>query len=75
MGLTPARVSLLLAVPAILLLRGRWRVLRRNLTMVTAYGLIAIAGWRICCRTSHSLRRIPLGSAAHVVAAGLEVSL
>jgi len=39
--------ALVLAVPAILMLRGRWRVLRRNLTMVTAYGLIAIAGCQV----------------------------
>jgi drug/metabolite transporter (DMT)-like permease len=39
--------ALVLAVPAILLLRGRWRVLRQNLTMVTAYGLIAIAGCQV----------------------------
>jgi drug/metabolite transporter (DMT)-like permease len=39
--------ALVLTVPAIVMLRGRWRVLRRNLTMVTAYGLIAIAGCQV----------------------------
>jgi drug/metabolite transporter (DMT)-like permease len=39
--------ALVLAVPAILMLRGRWQVLRRNLRMVTAYGLIAIAGCQV----------------------------
>ncbi|MEP6559669.1 MAG: DMT family transporter [Nakamurella sp.] len=39
--------ALILMVPAILMLRGRWHVLRRNLTMVTAYGLIAIAGCQV----------------------------
>lgn len=39
--------ALILTVPAILMLRGRWHVLRRNLTMVTAYGLIAIAGCQV----------------------------
>ncbi len=39
--------ALILAVPAIIMLRGRWQVLRRNLGMVTIYGLVAIAGCQV----------------------------
>lgn len=54
-GWTPAaavtaRVSiaaLVLLVPSIVALRGRWSVLRRNLPMITAFGLIAIAGCQV----------------------------
>ncbi len=45
-----ARVSiagLLLAVPAAVSLRGRWGVLRRNLGLVAAYGLVAVAGCQL----------------------------
>ncbi len=46
-----ARISiaaLVLAIPAVVMLRGRWSVLRRNSGMVTAYGLIAVAGCQLC---------------------------
>ena len=54
-GWTPAaavtaRVSIaavVLLVPSIVALRGRWSVLRRNLPMITAFGLIAIAGCQV----------------------------
>ena len=36
--------ALVLAVPALLALRGRWWLLRRNARMVVAYGLVAVAG-------------------------------
>jgi len=39
--------ALILAVPAVIMLRGRWNVLRRNLGMVTVYGLVAIAGCQV----------------------------
>ena len=39
--------ALILAIPAIIMLRGRWHVLRRNLGMVTVYGLVAIAGCQV----------------------------
>jgi len=45
-----ARISiaaLILAVPGLLALRGRWHVLRRNLGMIAIYGLIAIAGCQV----------------------------
>jgi drug/metabolite transporter (DMT)-like permease len=40
--------ALLLAVPGVLALRGRWRVLRRGLGPVTLFGLTAIAGCQLC---------------------------
>lgn len=39
--------ALVLLVPSVLALRGRWHVLRRNLPMITAFGLIAIAGCQV----------------------------
>lgn len=39
--------ALALAVPAAIALRGRWGVLWRNLGMVTAYGMLAIAGCQL----------------------------
>jgi drug/metabolite transporter (DMT)-like permease len=39
--------AIILAVPALVLLRGRWAVLRRNLGMVTIYGLVAVAGCQV----------------------------
>lgn len=45
-----ARISiaaLVLMIPAVVALRGRWYLLRRNLGMVTMYGLIAIAGCQV----------------------------
>ena len=45
-----ARVSiaaLVLVVPAAVILRGRWSLLRRNLGLVTAYGVVAVAGCQL----------------------------
>ena len=39
--------AVILAVPAIVMLRGRWQVLRRNVGMVAVYGLVAIAGCQV----------------------------
>jgi len=39
--------ALILTIPAIVMLRGRWQVLRRNIGMVTIYGLVAIAGCQV----------------------------
>jgi len=36
--------ALVLSVPALVQLRGRWTLLRRNIAMVAAYGLVAVAG-------------------------------
>lgn len=37
-----------LVVPALIALRGRWSLLRRNARMVTAYGVAAVAGAQLC---------------------------
>jgi drug/metabolite transporter (DMT)-like permease len=37
-----------LVVPGLLSLRGRWRLLRRNLGVVLAYGIVAVAGCQLC---------------------------
>lgn len=39
--------ALILAVPAIIAMRGRWQSLRRNFGMVASYGLIAVAGCQV----------------------------
>jgi len=39
--------AVILAVPAIVMLRGKWHVLRRNIGMVAVYGLVAIAGCQV----------------------------
>jgi drug/metabolite transporter (DMT)-like permease len=39
--------ALVLLVPSIVVLRGRWNVLRRNLSMITFFGLIAVAGCQV----------------------------
>ena len=40
--------ALVLLVPAILSLRGRWRLLRKSAGMVAAYGLLAVAATQVC---------------------------
>ncbi len=39
--------ALILALPAVIVLRGRWAVLRRNMGMISVYGLIAVAGCQV----------------------------
>jgi drug/metabolite transporter (DMT)-like permease len=39
--------ALLLAVPAVVSLRGKWHILRRNIGIVGVYGLIAVAGCQV----------------------------
>lgn len=40
--------ALVLLIPAILSLRGRWGVLRRNFGMIATYGLLAVAATQLC---------------------------
>ncbi|MBL7495698.1 EamA family transporter [Frankia sp. CNm7] len=40
--------ALVLLVPALVALRGRWWLLRRNAGLLTAYGLVAVAGCQLC---------------------------
>lgn len=37
-----------LLVPALIVLRGRWGLLRRNLSLVAVYGVLAVAGCQLC---------------------------
>lgn len=39
--------AVVLAVPAALSMRGRWHLLRANLVLVVAYGLVAVAGCQL----------------------------
>ncbi len=39
--------ALLLIVPTVVMMRGRWHALRRNLGMVSAYGMLAVAGCQV----------------------------
>jgi drug/metabolite transporter (DMT)-like permease len=46
-----ARIScaaLVLAVPALVALRGRWSLLRRNARVLLGYGVVAVAGCQLC---------------------------
>lgn len=40
--------ALILAGPAVMLLRGRWGLLRANAGLVATYGLVAVAGCQLC---------------------------
>lgn len=40
--------AVLLTVPAVIALRGRWRALRRNAAMLGLYGLFAVVGGQLC---------------------------
>ncbi|PCE15143.1 hypothetical protein AUC47_15310 [Microbacterium sp. SZ1] len=40
--------ALVLLIPAIMSLRGRWGALRKNAGMVAAYGLLAVAATQLC---------------------------
>lgn len=53
--------SLVLAVPALLSLRGRWHVVRRNLGMITLFGLLAVAAAQACF--FNAVRFLPVGVA------------
>src|SRR3984957_11985640 len=51
--------ALALAVPALLALRGRWRVLRRSAWQVTVYGLVGVAACQVCY--FNAIARMPVG--------------
>lgn len=53
--------AFLLAVPAVLQLRGRWTPLRRQAGTVVIYGLVAIAGGQLCY--FNAIESIPIGLA------------
>jgi drug/metabolite transporter (DMT)-like permease len=59
-----ARISLsalILTVPAVLQLRGRWALLRRDAAPVAAFGLIAVAGCQLFYFSA--IQRLPVGVA------------
>lgn len=59
-----ARVGLaaaVLAVPALMAMRGRWSVLRRNLGTLTLYGVLAVASAQACF--FNAVRYLPVGVA------------
>ncbi len=56
-----ALAALLLTVPALLRLRGQWRLLRTHARPVLAFGLIAVAGCQLCY--FNAIERMPVGVA------------
>jgi drug/metabolite transporter (DMT)-like permease len=59
-----ARISiaaLVLAVPGLISMRGRWHILRREGAMVAAYGVIAVAGAQLFY--FNAIRTLPVGVA------------
>src|SRR3954469_24595967 len=53
--------AVLLAVPAVLALRGRWRVMRRSLGTVGLFGLLAVGGAQV--GFFNAVRYLPVGVA------------
>src|ERR1700733_12773022 len=51
--------ALALTVPALLALRGRWRVLLRSAWQVTVYGLVGVAACQVCY--FNAIARMPVG--------------
>ena len=68
-GWSPAAVAIarlggsavLLGAPAVLQLRGRWALLRRQAGTVVVYGVVAIAGGQLCY--FNAIESIPIGLA------------
>ncbi len=56
-----AAAALVLTVPALLQLRGRWVLLRRRAGRVVAFGLVGVAGCQLFY--FNSIQRIPIGVA------------
>ncbi len=53
--------TLVLAVPTVLALRGRWHLLRKNLAAVLAYGAVAVAGCQVAY--FYAVQRLDVGVA------------
>ena len=53
--------ALVLAAPAVLVLRGRWQVLRRNLASIGVFGLLGVALAQVCF--FNAVRYLPVGVA------------
>ncbi len=56
-----AGAALILTIPALLQLRGRWALLRRGAGQAAAYGLIAVAGCQLFFFSA--IQRLPVGVA------------
>jgi drug/metabolite transporter (DMT)-like permease len=56
-----AVAALVLTIPALLQLRGRWVQLRRGAASAVAFGLVAVAGAQLCY--FNAIQRIPVGVA------------
>jgi drug/metabolite transporter (DMT)-like permease len=56
-----AAAALILTVPGVMALRGRWWQLRRDAARVAGYGLFAVAGAQLCY--FNAIQRIPIGVA------------
>jgi drug/metabolite transporter (DMT)-like permease len=53
--------AVVLALPAVWSLRGRWHVLRRNLGLIGLFGVLAVAGAQACF--FNAVRYLPIGVA------------
>lgn len=53
--------ALVLAIPALISLRGHWHLLRSNARLMTGYGLVAVAGCQICF--FHAVKELSVGVA------------
>jgi drug/metabolite transporter (DMT)-like permease len=53
--------ALVLAIPAAIVLRGRWQALRQAGGMIIAYGLLAVAGAQLCY--FNAIQHLPVGVA------------
>ena len=56
-----AAAAVILAIPAIVAMRGRWGALRDNGTMVVLYGLVAVVGGQVCF--FHAIEHLAVGVA------------
>jgi len=56
-----AVAALLLAIPAIVSLHGRWHLLQRDPVTLAAYGVVAVAGGQLCY--FNAVQHIPVGVA------------
>lgn len=56
-----AGATLVLAVPTLLALRGRWSLVRANLLTILAYGAVAVAGCQVAY--FHAVQRLDVGVA------------
>jgi drug/metabolite transporter (DMT)-like permease len=53
--------ALVLTIPAVIALRGRWGLLRRSWWTTAAYGLVGVVGCQVCY--FNALQRMPVGIA------------